>query len=165
MRSSTPPRFRAGSGGGPLVDLEGRLLGLNAVRLEGGLILALPANQLLADRVEKLARGEHSEPVRLGVAVAPAHVARRLRRAVGLPERAGVLVRGVADDSPADRAGLARGDLIVSAGGTPVDGLDALLPRARLRGPGARPLTLGLLRGAEELDLTVSFDAAAEEVR
>jgi S1-C subfamily serine protease len=154
----------AGSGGGPLVDLDGRLLALNALRLEGGLILALPANELLADRVEKLARGERSEPVRLGVAVAPAHVARRLRRAVGLPERAGVLVRGVADDSPADRAGLARGDLIVSADGTPVDGLDAL-HRVLDSAQAGEPLTLGLLRGADELELTVTFDATAEAVR
>jgi serine protease Do len=154
----------AGSGGGPVVDLEGRLLGLNALRLEGGLILALPANQLFAARVEKLVRGERSEPVRLGVAVAPAHVARRLRRAVGLPEHAGVLVRGVADDSAAGRAGLARGDLIVSAGGTPVDGLDSLHQVLDSADPG-EPLVLGLLRGAEELELTVNFDPAVEEVR
>jgi serine protease Do len=154
----------AGSGGGPLVDLDGRLLGLNALRLEGGLILAVPANQFLADRVEKLARGERSEPVRLGVAVAPAHVARRLRRAVGLPERAGVLVRDVADDSPAARAGIARGDLIVRAGEQEVDGLDSLHRVLDAADP-SEPLALGLLRGADELEVTVGFDAAAEEVR
>ena len=54
---------------------------------------------------------------RLGVAVAPPRVARRMRRAVGLPERDGLLVRAVEDGSPADRAGLERGDLIVAAAG------------------------------------------------
>src|SRR5262249_43813849 len=43
-----------GSGGGPLVDAEGSLLGLNAIRLDGGLILAVPANEAFADTVERL---------------------------------------------------------------------------------------------------------------
>src|SRR3954454_11260024 len=60
-----------GSSGGPLVDVEGRLLGLNAVRLEGGLILAVPASAKVKERAEALARGETSPTPRLGVAIAP----------------------------------------------------------------------------------------------
>lgn len=90
-----------GSAGGPIVDPAGRLLGLNAIRLTGGLILAIGANDALKDRVDALGRGELSSRPRLGVAVAPAYVGRRLRRAVGLPERDGVLVRAVEADSPA----------------------------------------------------------------
>src|SRR3954471_4137323 len=78
-----------GSSGGPLVDVEGRLLGLNSVRMDGGLILAVPATAA----VRKLAEGGSTARHRLGVAVAPPRVARRLRRAVGLPERDGLLVR------------------------------------------------------------------------
>ena len=48
------------------------------------------------------------------------HVARRLRRAVGLPESDGLLIRDVEEDSPAARAGLAQGDLIVAAAGRPI---------------------------------------------
>src|SRR4051794_38502724 len=76
-----------GSSGGPLVDAQGQLLGLNALRLDGGLILALPAGPTVRERAGLLARGEAPAPHRLGVAVAPPRVARRLRRAVGLPER------------------------------------------------------------------------------
>ena len=61
--------------------------------------------------------GERPKSARLGVAVAPPRVARRLRRAVGLPERDGVLIRAVEGGSPAERAGLERGDLIVAAAG------------------------------------------------
>ena len=53
-------------------------------------------------------------------------VARRLRRAVGLPERDGVLVRGVQDGSAADRAGLQDGDLLVAVDKRPLEGVDAL---------------------------------------
>ena len=105
-----------GSSGGPLVDRSGHLLGLNAVRREGGLILAVPADPAVHARAAALARGEAAGRPRLGVALASPRHARRLRTAVGLPERDGLLVRGVVEGSPAERAGLARGDLIVRAG-------------------------------------------------
>ena len=76
-----------GSSGGPLVDGDGNLLGLNSLRLDGGLILAVPATASVKERVTLLGRGEAPVQHRLGVAVAPPRVARRLRRAVGLPER------------------------------------------------------------------------------
>jgi serine protease Do len=149
-----------GSAGGPLVDLDGALVGVNTVRLSGGLILALPA-AALRERIDALARGEATSSRRLGVAVAPPRVARRLRGAVGLPEREGVLVRAVEDASPADRAGVERGDLIVAAAGEPVEDVDSLY-RA-LDGAGAT-LALSVVRGTEESDLTVAFDGETAEV-
>jgi serine protease Do len=152
-----------GSGGGPLVDLDGKLLGLNAIRLDGGLILAVPANAGFADTVERLARGEAPRRARLGVAIAPAHVARRLRRAVGLPDTPGVLVRSVADASPAARAGIERGDLIVRTGDEQVDGVDALYRALDSVAPDSS-LELGVLRGTDERTVTVTFDLEPEEV-
>jgi len=143
-----------GSSGGPLVDLDGRLLGLNALRLDAGLILALPADAAVKERAEALARGEAPSRPRLGVAVAPARVARRLRRAVGLPEREGVLVRHVEDGSPAARAGIQAGDLIVAVGGTEIDGVDGLYEALDKAGPA---LALTVVRGAEERTVEVSF--------
>ena len=93
-----------GSSGGPLVDASARLVGLNAVRREGGLILAVPADEAVRARVDALARGEAAGRPRLGVALAPPRHARRMRSAVGLPERDGLLVRGVVEREPG-RAG------------------------------------------------------------
>ena len=146
-----------GSSGGPLADTEGRLLGLNTVRMDGGLILALPADEALRERADALARGEAPSRPRLGVAIAPPHVARRLRSAVGLPEREGLLVRWVEEGSAADRAGIEKGDLIVAADGRAVARADDLEP---LLAAGAGTLTV--VRGAEERDVAVSLADVTE---
>ena len=143
-----------GSSGGPLVDRAGNLVGLNAVRRDGGFILALPADAALRRRVEELARGEASERPRLGVALAPPRVARRMRAAVGLPERDGLLVRDVVRDSPAAAAGVQRGDLLVRAGDVPLVSMDDLFDA--LDGAG-ETLTVGLVRGTEDRDIEVAL--------
>lgn len=148
-----------GSSGGPVVDGEGRLLGINTHRLGEGFYLAIPADDALRGRADALARGEVAAPPRLGIAVAPSRVAKRLRRAVGLPEAEGLLIRGVADDSPAARAGLEQGDLIVGAGGRPVVSIDDLfsaLPAA----PGGT-VELSVIRGAQERTVLVTLEAVA----
>ena len=128
-------------------------MGINTNRVGEGFYLALPADASLRARVEALATGESRERPRLGIAVAPAHVARRLRRSVGLPERDGVLVRGVEPGSPAETAGIAEGDLLVAAGGQPVDDVDALHEILRVAG---LPIELTLVRGAEERTVRVA---------
>lgn len=145
-----------GSSGGPLIDFEGRLLGINAVRVDGGLILAVPVDDSMRERVEALSRGEPAARVRLGVAIAPPRVARRMRTAVGLPEHDGVLVRAVEPDGPADRAGIERGDLIVTADGRPVERVDALYEVLDRASPGGE-LDFTVLRALEERQLSVRF--------
>jgi serine protease Do len=145
-----------GSSGGPLLDSAGRLLGINSVRVDGGLILAIPADAALRERVDALGRGEAPKRARLGVAIAPPRVARRLRRAVGLPERDGVLVRAVEDDSPAARAGIERGDLIVAAAGQEIGRIDVLYEALDGAG-GVDQLELTIVRGADERTVSVAF--------
>jgi serine protease Do len=151
-----------GSSGGPLVNVDGNLLGLNAIRLDGGLILAVPATSTVKERALQLARGEAPSPHRLGVAVAPPRVARRLRRAVGLPEREGLLVREVEDDSPAAGAGIERGDLIVAAGTGDIDGVDALYTALDAVPAAGGELELTIVRGTEERAVTVTFAATRQ---
>jgi serine protease Do len=157
----TAPLAR-GSSGSPIVDGSGRFLGLNTNRLGDGFYLALPADAELKARVDALARGEAPARVRLGVALAPPRAARELRRAVGLPERDGLLIRGVEDDSPADRAGLRQGDLIVDAAGRPLTTPDDLF--AALEGLGeGDSLLLRVVRGNDELDVRVAFGGSRVE--
>jgi serine protease Do len=158
----TAPLAR-GSSGSPLVDAEGRLLGVNTARLADGFYLALPADDELRARVDALVRGESVHRLVLGVGLAPADVARQLRASVGLADREGLLVRSIAPGSAADRAGLKVGDLITGADGaqvTAVDDLHDALDRVR----GTARITLHVVRGSDELDVEVSFEAPAEGV-
>lgn len=100
-----------------------------------------------------LAPGEDDAP-RLGVAVATAAVAKRMRRAVGLADEAGVLIMRVAADSPAAAAGLGRGDLVTRAGGAPVRSIGDL-ERAVRSATGS--VAVDVLRGAQSLAIDVAL--------
>jgi len=144
-----------GSSGGPVLDAGGQLLGINTNRLGEGFYLAIPADEALRGRADALARGQSAAPPRLGVAITPGFVARRLRRAVGLPDADGLLVREVMPDSPAARAGFAQGDLIVAVAGQPVRTPDDLFDALPATPPG--PVELTIVRGTDERTLHVDF--------
>jgi serine protease Do len=144
-----------GSSGGPLLTAAGQLLAINTNRLGEGFYLAIPADETLRGRADTLTRGESAQSPRLGVAIAPNFVARRLRRAVGLPDTDGLLVRDVVDDSPAARAGLAQGDLITAAAGNPIRTPDDLFDALKAASGGAIELTI--IRGTEERTIQVAF--------
>ena len=124
--SSTPHRWPGAAPEARSWTCHGQLVGLNTNRLEGGLYLALPTDAALRGRVTALGEGEVPVTPRLGIGIAPSWAARRMRHAVGLPDRDGLLVRDVDADGNAARAGIAVGDLIVAAGGTPVPDADDL---------------------------------------
>jgi serine protease Do len=144
-----------GSSGGPVLDAGGRLLAINTNRLGEGFYLAIPADEALRGRADALARGETATSPRLGVSLTPTPVARRLRRAVGLPDADGLLIGEVAEGSPAARAGLAAGDLIVAAAGRPVSAPDDLFDALAAARGGT--LELRVVRGTDERTLQVTF--------
>lgn len=151
-------RMPRGASGGPVLDTSGRLLGIDTHRRRDGFYVAMPATPEFQARVEGLAEGVVAPRPRLGIAVAPPHVARRLRAAVGLPERDGVLVREVDEEGPAAAAGIASGDLVVAIGGvalTSVDDLHAALATA------TGPLELTVVRGTDERTVVVDVLPAA----
>ncbi len=94
----------------------------------------------------------------LGMRLEPAHVARQRRAAVGLSDVPGLLVAGLVTGSAAAQAGLARGDLLVAAGGRELRSTADLA--AVLAGPPPGPVLLSLLRGEQphqvSLQLTLS---------
>ena len=144
-----------GSSGGPVLTAAGQLLAINTHRLGEGFYLAIPADEALRGRADTLTRGESAQSPRLGVAIAPNYVATRLRRAVGLPDADGLLIRDVADDSPAARAGLAQGDLIVAAAGHPTRTPDDLFDALQAAQGGT--IELNIIRGTDERTIQITF--------
>ena len=113
-----------GFSGGPLVNADGNFIGINSSALRGGGPLTIPvatarrvADALLQHgRVRRGYLGVGAQPTRLPEAVA-----------AQLGQRSGLLLISVEQDSPADKAGLFLGDVIVSLGGQPVHRIGELL--------------------------------------
>src|SRR5258706_1672097 len=118
-----------GFSGGPLVDASGAVLGLNNSALARGTPMALPAKAV--DRVldELLDRGHVRRPF-IGVAVQPVALSASLLKQHQLEHDSGLLIVSIADASPADKAGVLLGDVLLEANGQsigrPDDLLDAL---------------------------------------
>ncbi len=114
-----------GFSGGPLVDAAGNVIGLNTSLLGRGLTVTIPyqaVDRVIAALVErgKVRRGF------LGVATQPVALPGPLRQSLGLSQETGLMIVGVEPDSPAERAGLLLGDVLVAFGGQPTDDIEAL---------------------------------------
>ena len=143
-----------GASGGPVTDVTGNLLGINTRRLGRGFYLAQSAGAGMKLILAGLRSGERNEPRRLGVGLAPAEVARRLRRTMGLDDADGLLVRLVEESSPAQVAGVREGDVLVSAGGQATVDVDDL--HRAIAAAGAS-IDLGLVRVNDRLEVTATF--------
>ena len=142
-----------GASGGPLVDLDGKLVGINTNRTDAGYQAIALTNSVRA-RIEALVGGKSFHRKQLGVALANAATTAAVRKAAGLPEVVGLLIRGVSADSPAARAGLSEGDVIVSGGGLPTPTLDALAHALDVPND---TISFVVVRGTEERTVVVSF--------
>jgi S1-C subfamily serine protease len=158
----TDAAINPGNSGGALINANGEVIGINTLVRSGpgaGLGFAIPIN--LAHRVaDQLASGGTVVHPYLGLQLVPltARVARDNNRdpdaLVKLPERDGALVQKVLPDSPAEQAGLKRGDLVVEIAGQDVHNPSALLQQVEKSVVG-QPLSLRVVRGQRELHLSI----------
>ena len=115
----TDASINPGNSGGPLVNLAGQVIGVNTAIVRGasGIGFAIPADR--AQRVvDDLLRFGELQPLWTGLRLVTLDP--ELARREGYPVARGALVEKVWDDSPADRAGLRAGDLVVAVGGKPL---------------------------------------------
>jgi S1-C subfamily serine protease len=151
----TDAALNPGNSGGPLVNSRGEVIGVNTAAIQGaqGICFATAINtaKYIAMRLIRDGRIERGY---LGVEAQTAALHRALVRFHELGTATGALVLGVAPGSPAERAGLRPGDVIVSFGGQRVDGIDVLY-RVLAEAPAGEAQTLGIVRGTERLQLRV----------
>jgi S1-C subfamily serine protease len=162
----TDAAINPGNSGGPLINAEGEVIGINTLVRSGpgaGLGFAIPVN--LAKRVAaQLADGGQVVHPYLGLQLVPltARVARDNNRdpdaLLQLPERDGALVQRVIPESPAEKAGLRRGDLVVRIAQQTVATPSALLQQVEKSEVG-QLLPLTVVRGQRELELSIRPEA------
>ena len=151
----TDASLNPGNSGGPLVTSEGQVVGVNTamIQMAQGLCFAIGINtaKFVASRLLRDGRIRRSY---IGVEAQTVPLHRRLIRFYDLPQDSGVVVMSVGEASPAQKAGLREGDVIIALDGKPVAGVDdlhRLLTDARV-GMSNR---LTVLRYTEKLDLHV----------
>jgi len=139
-----------GSSGGPLVDLEGRVVGINSRGQGRGIGFTIPIDTAL-EVMEQIEAGQ-IERGWLGVTVQP--LDRELATYFGITDATGVVINSVSADSPASRAGLEAGDVVAAIDGMEVEAekeedLGAFQRRVASLEPG-RTVALSILRDGEE---------------
>jgi serine protease Do len=150
----TDASINPGNSGGPLINASGQVIGINTAMFSqtGGSVgigFAIPVN-LAKPVVSQLANGGQVVRGWLGIGIQP--VTPELAKGFRLPGAEGALVTSVRDDSPAARAGLKSGDVIVEYDGRKVARASEL-PRAVADTPVGRHVTLKIVRDGAPLTL------------
>lgn len=160
----TDAAINPGNSGGPLVNLNGEVVGVNTAiftRSGGymGLGFAIPSN-LARNIAEQLI--ETGEVVRghLGVVIQP--LTRELAQSFGLEQSRGILIAQVGKGSPAEKAGLKQGDVIIGYQGKPVNDIGDFRNRVSLTAPGTRE-RLTILRDGKPREVTVVVGELSQE--
>jgi len=124
----TDAALNPGNSGGPLVSSRGEVVGINTAIIMGaqGICFAIAANTAKFVLGELVRHGRVRRAY-IGISAAKTALPRRLRHEAGVVQESAVVVAGVEPTSPADRAGLVAGDMLLSLDGQAVTGADDLI--------------------------------------
>jgi len=154
----TDAAINPGNSGGPLVDLDGKAIGINTAifsRSGGymGIGFAIPINMARAISDQLIEKG-HVTRGYLGITIQ--ELTPDLAKTLGLDDRKGVLIAQVTEGSPADKAGLKQGDVVVDFDGKSVKKVGEFRNLVSLKTPGAKKKII-VLRDGKPKTLTVTI--------
>ena len=142
-----------GSSGGPLVNADGNVVGLNIATFPPARSISVPS-RTVKTVIDQLVSEGRVRRAYLGVAGQPLPLPSRLAEKTGLKQNSGVILYSVEEDSPAEKAGLNLGDIVISFAGKPVDDLDDL-HRQLTSDLIDKPVELQVIRGGQALQLKI----------
>lgn len=143
-----------GFSGGPLVDTEGRVVGLNTSGLAHGAAITIPAFLAWQD-ADNLAKHGYIKRGYLGIRSQLVELSAEVRKALGREQETGLLLVSVEKDSPAEAGGLIVGDILVAINQQPVNDHDALMVHLGGETVGA-PIAVQVLRGGQPVVISVA---------
>jgi serine protease Do len=157
----TDASINPGNSGGPLLNLKGEVVGINTAIVAGGtgIGFAIPSN-MAKSIIPQLK--EKGKVVRGMIGVQVQNVTPELAKSFGLPEPKGALVAEVNPDSPGDKAGIQRGDIIIEFNGHPIHEMNELPRLVAETAPGSKA-TLKVLRKGKEMTLNLTITELKEE--
>ncbi len=144
-----------GFSGGALIDVEGRVIGINTTGLARGAGLTIPASTVNYVVDTLLEHGRIARPY-LGVSMQPVALPAELRSNLNLPNESALLILSVEAEAPAGRAGMTLGDVLVTLEGAPVaDTYDVqtVLSRSRI----GQTIRATILRGGQQHEITLTL--------
>ncbi|HZC68774.1 MAG TPA: DegQ family serine endoprotease [Nitrospirales bacterium] len=162
----TDAAINPGNSGGALINTAGELVGINTAIVSQtggyqGVGFAVPAS-MAKPVYESLVKTGKVVRGYLGVAIQD--LTQDLAKSFGLKQTKGVLVSSVAEDSPAERAGIKQGDVIVAYQGKPIED-PAVLQREVTRTPVGTKAMLKVIRDGREQEVTVTIGEQSETVK
>lgn len=160
----TDAAINPGNSGGPLIDLEGKAVGMNTAifsRSGGymGIGFAIPINMAKAIKDQLIKTGSVTRGY-LGIMIQD--LTPELAESFGLGDQKGVLIAKVAEDSPAEKAGLKQGDVIVKFDGEPVKNVGAFRNSVSLKSPETK-VDVTVLRNGKSRSLKVTIGKLSDD--
>jgi S1-C subfamily serine protease len=143
-----------GFSGGPLIDTEGQVVGLNTSGLAHGAAITIPAYLAWAD-AENLAKYGYIKRGYLGIRSQQVELSPDLYKALGREQEAGLLLVSVERASPAEAGGLMVGDILVAIDGQSIIDHDALMVHLSGETVG-KPISIQILRGGQPMNFPVT---------
>ncbi|MFZ0930242.1 MAG: Do family serine endopeptidase [Syntrophobacteraceae bacterium] len=160
----TDAAINPGNSGGPLLNLDGEVIGINAAILSEsggfeGVGFAIPSNIATHIAQELVKNGK---VIRGWLGVSLQNITPELAKSFGLSSNKGALVADVIKGSPADRAGMKQGDVVIAYQGKPVDDPSSLRNSVSLAPVGSQ-VKLTVVRNGAKQDITVEVGSLEEQ--
>lgn len=167
----TDAAINPGNSGGPLLNLDGKVIGINSAIISGryggyvgnmGIGFAIPINMAKQVKDQLLETGKVTRGY-IGIAMNPKGMTQELAKSFGLEKNTGVLIVEVLEDTPAEKAGLKSGDVILKMDGEDVENNVSFRNAVSFIKPGTK-IKLTVLRGDKEKEITVKVGSKADSV-